>query len=606
MEAINQKATWYHKQIAEFQLQSLTYQKKSNHLSVLRLVVFLSFIAMMATSIYIRSASASAAILLIFGGVFGKLIHSHNKVRAHKKHYDLLIGINQDELDRLELQLSKFSEGSEFIDRVHPYCLDLDLFGAHSLFQFLNRTVTTAGAKLLAEKMLHPDPVDSLAERQHAVIELSGNPIWCQEFLAAGLAFKGKSGDIKALLNWVNTDSVYPRWFKPALAIMPLFAIVSSLFYLTGFISGYPALAFLLANGILLYKVKPWADEVYNETYRSIDTLRAYEAMINRIEETNFKSSILSDLRSSFVDGSEKASLTIKELKNILSRIETRQNGLYWILNIYLLLDIIWLIQAKSWTYKHRQYISTWFNSISNFETLVSLGLSAHSQEQFTFPLGRPAGYTFTTKNLGHPLIPLDERVSNDFSLQHQGSVVVLTGSNMSGKSTFLRTIGINIVMARLGAPVCASEMELGSFDLFTSMRTTDSLEQHVSSFYAELERIRYLIQMLDKGIPTMYLLDELLKGTNSVDRNSGSTALIKQLRKGPSFGLISTHDLSLGQLSKRFDNIVNHSFNSELANGKLQFDYKLRAGLCPSFNASELMTQMGIDMENNHPDDNL
>ena len=562
----------------------------------------MSFIGLIVTSIYLRSASASAAILLIFGGVFGKLIHSHNKIKANKKHYDLLAGINQDELDRLGLKLSKFHEGAEFIDRVHPYCLDLDLFGAHSLFQFLNRTVTTGGAALLAQKMLYPDPVDSLTEQQNAVNELSRNPMWCQDFIASGLAFKGKPGDIQALLNWVNTDSVYPRWFKPALGIMPLLTVLASILYLTGFVSGYPALLLLLVNGVLLYKVNPWAEEVYNETCRSIDTLRAYEAMIKRIEESDFKSNILSSLRSSFVDGSEKASLTVKELKNILSRIETRQNGLYFIVNVYFLLDIIWLIQAEIWKAKHNQYVNHWFESISHFEMLVSLGLVTHSQAQFTFPSYQPHSYTFSAKNLGHPLIPIDERVSNDFNLQDKGSVVVLTGSNMSGKSTFLRTIGINIVMARLGAPVCASDMELGSFDLFTSMRTTDSLEQHVSSFYAELERIRYLIQMLDKGVPTMYLLDELLKGTNSVDRNSGSTALIKQLRKGTSFGLISTHDLSLGQLSEQFDNIINQSFNSELANGKLLFDYKLQAGLCQSFNASELMTQMGIEMENSHP----
>jgi DNA mismatch repair ATPase MutS len=171
----------------------------------------------------------------------------------------------------------------------------------------------------------------------------------------------------------------------------------------------------------------------------------------------------------------------------------------------------------------------------------------------------------------------------------------------MSGKSTFLRTIGVNIVLARLGAPVCAEILTLGDFLLFTSMRTTDSLEQHVSSFYAELERISQLIEQLKQGIPTLFLLDELLKGTNSQDRHLGSSTLIRQLNQGPTFGIISTHDLSLGELSEEHQYIQNFSFNSELREGELIFDYKLRHGICESFNATELMARMGIDIEKDH-----
>ena len=601
MNSITNKTAWYQKQVADYQEQSLAYQKKSNHLSVLRLVVFLVFSALLVLSVYFRSATASAAILILFAAVFGKLIQNHNRVKAQKKHYDLLVQMNEDEIDRLQLKLGKFVKGNEFIDQEHPFCLDLDLFGPHSLFQFLNRTATSGGAALLAKKMLYPDPVTSIYEQQQAVKELSEHPEWCQNFIASGLAHKSQTADTSALLRWVNNKVVYPGWFKIALAVMPLFAIMTSVLYLLGILPGYPALIMLLFNGSLLYKIKPMIEEVYQETSKSINTLRAYEAMIRRIEDSEFDCQVLSGLRNSFVDRSERASLTIKELKNILSRIETRENGFYFLLDAYLLLDIIWLLQAERWKSLHSTYVNTWFETISTFEMQVSLGLAAYNQDQYSFPRFVPTKYTFSCKNLGHPLIPLAERVTNDFNLEDQGMVVVLTGSNMSGKSTFLRTIGVNIVLARLGAPVCATDMELGNFNLFTSMRTTDSLEQHVSSFYAELERIRQLIQMIEKGTPTLFLLDELLKGTNSVDRNAGSTALIKQLGKGPSFGLISTHDLALGKLSEEFENIVNYSFNSELKNGKLLFDYKLRAGLSQSFNASELMTQMGIEMENNH-----
>ena len=602
MNSVTNKTAWYQKQVADYQEQSLAYQKKSNHLSVVRLVVFLAFVGLLVLSIYIRSATASAALLIFFAAVFGKLIQNHNRIKAQKKHYDLLVQLNEDEIDRLQLKLGKFIEGNQFIDQDHPFCLDLDLFGPHSLFQFLNRTATSGGAAMLAKKMLYPDPVTSIHAQQTAVKELAEHPEWCQNFIASGLAHKSQTADTSALLRWANSKVVYPGWFKVALSVMPLLAVLTSVLYLLGILPGYPALIMLLFNGTLLYKIKPMIEEVYHETSKSINTLRAYEAMIKRIEESEFSSQVLLDLRNSFVDSTERASSTIKDLKNILSRIETRENGLYFLLDAYLLLDIIWLLQAERWKSLHNSYVNSWFETISTFEMLVSLGLAAYNQDQYSFPRFVSKEYSFSCKNLGHPLIPMGERVSNDFSLEDQGMVVVLTGSNMSGKSTFLRTIGVNIILARLGAPVCATEMELGNFHLFTSMRTTDSLEQHVSSFYAELERIRQLIQMIEKGTPTLFLLDELLKGTNSVDRNAGSTALIKQLGKGPSFGLISTHDLSLGQLSEQFTNIVNYSFNSQLIKGKLVFDYQLREGLCRSFNASELMTQMGIKMEDNHP----
>jgi DNA mismatch repair ATPase MutS len=211
--------------------------------------------------------------------------------------------------------------------------------------------------------------------------------------------------------------------------------------------------------------------------------------------------------------------------------------------------------------------------------------------------------YLYKATALGHPLIDQNERVTNHFEIQKKGAVVVLTGSNMSGKSTFLRTVGVNAVLAGMGGSVCADSMQIGDFSLFTSMRTTDSLEQHVSSFYAELERISQLIEQLKQGLPTLFLLDELLKGTNSQDRHLGSSTLIRQLHQGPAFGIISTHDLSLGELSQHHQDIDNFSFNSELRAGKLSFDYKLQHGLCKSFNASELMAQMGIDIEKGHGD---
>ncbi len=564
-------------------------------------MVFLLFMALIGTSIYYQSGETLAGVTLIFGIVFGKLINIHNRVKTKKLHYDLLVEINQSELKRLSLDLRSFIDGAQYLDQNHQYCLDLDLFGSHSLFQWLNRTVTLGGEELLAYSLIQKSTINEINSRQKAVKELASSPDWGQQFLASGMAFNARDNDIKPFLDWVNAKATNPKWFKPALFVLPLIALILTTAYFGGILSGYLVLAVLVINALILKRVQPMAQNTYDETHRSINILKAYEAMIECIEGSDFHCTLLQDLRRPFVDKQEMASRTIKQLKNILSRIEVRHNMLYWIFNIYFLLDVIWLLQAESWKRKHSAYVSKWFRSQSNYELLVSLGLTAHSQGAYTFPTVVEDKYIFKAKSLGHPLIPNNERVTNDFELQNKGTVVVLTGSNMSGKSTFLRTIGVNIVLARLGAPVCAEILTLGDFLLFTSMRTTDSLEQHVSSFYAELERISRLIEQLKQGIPTLFLLDELLKGTNSQDRHLGSSTLIRQLNQGPTFGIISTHDLSLGELSEEHQYIQNFSFNSELREGELIFDYKLRHGICESFNATELMARMGIDIEKDH-----
>lgn len=560
------------------------------------------FLALSGISIYYNSGIFLTVTTLIFAFAFGVLVKIHHRVKHHKNHCDLLVGINRDELKRLELDLHSFEEGIEYIEEDHPYCVDLDLFGSHSIFQWLNRTVTRGGEQLLAKELLYPPDLTQVKQRQPAIDELSADPNWAQQFQAGALAHKGHNADIKTFIDWVIKPTNLPGWFRLAIFTLPLIAVGLTTAYFMGMLSGYLVLIPLTVNGLLLSRVQPLAQDTYNQTHRSINTLKAYEAMINCIENSDFRSGLLVELRKSFLDKNEKASVTILQLKNILSRIEVRNNFLYWLFNAYFLLDLIWLIQSERWKSQHSEYVVRWFDSIRQYELLISLSSSAYSHPHFVFPSWVEHSYYFKAGALGHPLIPEKERVTNDFSLEKKGSVVILTGSNMSGKSTYLRTLGVNIVLAKLGASVCAKDLQLGTFNLFTSMRTTDSLEQHVSSFYAELERIRQLIGLLEEKKPTLFLLDELLKGTNSHDRNLGSAALVKQLSNATAFGLISTHDLALGELSNGGGNIVNLSFNSRLSNGKLTFDYKLRPGLCNSFNATDLMEQMGINLQSEQP----
>jgi DNA mismatch repair ATPase MutS len=251
-------------------------------------------------------------------------------------------------------------------------------------------------------------------------------------------------------------------------------------------------------------------------------------------------------------------------------------------------------VEANNWKKLFGQEAGAWFESIHRFETLNSLAGFSFANPNFTYPEMKEGSYTIDGKNIGHPLVPDHKRVCNDFLLQGKGNIVVVTGSNMSGKSTFLRTIGINSVLCKIGAPVCATEMKSSGFKIFTSMRTHDNLEENISSFYAELKRIGFLLNYISDGSPVLFLLDEILKGTNSVDRHKGAEALIMQLSQLNSFGLVSTHDLELGKLDDS-NLIKNYSFNSQIQGDEILFDYKLQKGLCYSFNASKLMESIGI-----------
>jgi len=379
------------------------------------------------------------------------------------------------------------------------------------------------------------------------------------------------------------------RFLLPAIALMLL-----SMCFLAG-ISFYWVLISIVVNGWVLNNANEAVSELTKKTEDSVKVLKSYSSMISMIEEKEFKAQLLNDLKSTLIQGNVKTSSKILKLHRILNKLQSRGNLIYWLFNIVLLLDIHWLIEAENWKKRIGREVETWFESIHEFEILLSLAGFSNANPQYTFPEMNEGPYTIEGKNIGHPLVPDHKRICNDFRLQGKGNIVIVTGSNMSGKSTFLRTIGINSILCKLGAPVCASEMKSSVFRVFSSMRTHDNLEENISSFYAELKRIGFLLSYISEGEPVLFLLDEILKGTNSADRHKGTEALIRQLSHLNSFGLVSTHDLELGKLENDSDLITNYSFNSEIRGDEILFDYKLQKGLCYSFNASKLMQSMGI-----------
>ncbi len=596
----DQVATWFRRNKSTAESAISAHARLSTTVSWWRVVCFTLLIGLVILSISTRQMTLLILGTVVILAIFAYLVKYHNRIKNKIRFLQEFAKLNDNEVKRLTPSLSGFPLGKEFINPQHHYSTDLDIFGSHSLFQFMDRTATKEGKEALAHAMLHRSTKSQILDRQNAVKELKKKPEWLLEFLSKGHMYREKSRDPQMIHPWFLdlTHPDIPSWYWWVLSIFPATSVVMLTAFFAGYLHILHLIVLVIVNGFILKKVNTQAEETYKKTYESIQTLKIYRAMIDHLENSDFKSSLLQSLQRPFTVQSTPASKIIEDLSHILSRIELRMNMFYWIFNIFFLLDLIWLIQVRNWKNSYGSKVSEWFQAINQVEFISCLSLTAYANPDWAFPTISDTPHTFQASELGHPLIDTASRVHNDFNINGTGSIVILTGSNMSGKTTFLRTIGVNTVLAHMGAPCCARSLEVGLFEIFTSMRTTDSLEQHISSFYAELKRLNQLIQRVQQpDQAVLFLLDEILKGTNSQDRHRGATGLIKQLHESTGFGVISTHDLALGELAESISQLQNFSFNSKLINNQLIFDYTLTPGLCNSFNASELMAQMGIQV---------
>ena len=590
----------FEERAADLQKKYLIYRTTYNRIAIVRIVLFIVFLVVAVLFANAGIGYGLGASVLIFPVLFGALINYHNRVKFERDQFKFLVEINNAEVSRLKGHLSGFDGGEEHVDLTHPYTGDLDIFGPNSLFKLLNRSSTPSGKLILAEWLKTSANHQTILKRQAAVKELVPLMEWRQEFQALGLHDKDQKRDIDKLEKWIAAPSVLKgdKWYAAASYLMPLAVILFITLNITIGLSIYYVLAFLVLNGLLLKKVLPHIQQITDDTSSNVGLLKSYSRLIKKIEEARFHDIYLKDLQSSFYHENFKASVSILKLQKVLDFLNSRANMFYVLFDLIFLIDIHLVRATERWKKKNEHDVSIWFDHIGTFEALNSLAGFGYANKGYVFPEILPGTYQVSVKNMGHPLIHSSERVTNDFEISGRGSIAVITGSNMSGKSTFQRTLGVNVVLALSGAPVCVKEMSLSRMQVFTSMRTQDNLEEHVSSFYAELKRIKQLLQLLkDQGIPVLFMLDEILKGTNSKDRHLGSASLIKQLSGTESFGLISTHDLELGQLENRLTSVKNYSFNSEVKDDEILFDYKLSKGVCHSFNASKLMQKMGINI---------
>ncbi len=588
---------FYQEKEQAWQKKLQTTRNQINRIAALRLLAFLigfgGLIFLWRAEFYNQSFIP----LILFTLIYLWLIKRHQFWKTEKKLADQLILINKREAQSLDFQYGEFRDGEAFYEAEHPYLLDLDLFGPGSLYQYMNRAATYIGEKRLADNFKYPSTsAEEIRTQQAAIQELKGEVDWRQTFQASGLPIQETQHEYEEILQWMKEPPrLYPRfqgvlWLGPAMSVILLMAVILNLIpWQVILYFGILQLAFVATFLIPL--------QVHSLRISKLGPLlRKYQRLLFLIENRSFQSQPLQELQNKLRTGEKAAHEKIQTLINAIDSAELGGSMFGLIFNGLFLWSLQFLYRVEVWQKAYGQELSHYLKGIAEFDNWNSLANFAANNSHYPFPNIQEEGFALQSNSLGHPLIPGDRRVNNPVRFNHFGQINIITGANMAGKSTYLRSIAINLILAKMGAPVCAEDFTFTPLPLYSSMRNQDSLGDNESFFYAELKKLKRIIEHLKEEEKIFIILDEILKGTNSADQHKGSEALIEQLIRLGGIGLIATHDLKLGELAKKYpDSVINYCFEIEIQNDELQFDYKLRPGINSHLNATFLMKKMGI-----------
>ena len=593
---------YYIKKLNDAIIGNKRVQKNILHISLLRIFIFIAgFIAICYG--YNLGGTIIGGIVLATLIPFLLLVKIHNRLYHQKDWHETSIHHYQAELASLKNDYSAFDGGKEWIDASHPFSLDLDVFGDSSVFQMLNRTSTPLGKETLSHWLRQPlDKKKEIEERQQAIKELSTYNDFRETFRITGYLNKDHVTGMKELKDWIASPSVFLQkrsnqwicWAVPYVNILlftlGMLNIISMSWFSLIFCS------FAIASSKLIRKITR-IQESYNKTLKMLST---YVRLIELADKQTMESPLLLSLKGEFENHGKKASEVIDVLAKELDRLDLRNNLiLYALLEGSMFWQLRQMLRIERWKEEYGVHLLQWLEALGKLDALCALGTFAFNHPEYTYPNLTDEPFVFQAKDMGHPLMSQEQCVTNDVDIPKRPYFLIITGANMAGKSTYLRTIGCNYILACIGVPVCCSWLEIYPAHLMTSLRTSDSLANNESYFFAELKRLQQILERLKNGEEMFIILDEILKGTNSLDKQKGSLALVKQLLKLKANGIIATHDLLLGELKQHFPNeISNYCFEADIQNDELTFSYKLREGIAQNMNACFLMQKMGISIE--------
>lgn len=526
--------------------------------------------------------------------VYALLVSRYQKLSGQKKILENLVIINESEISAQQNDHSGFGDGTEFLNSQHPYAADLDLFGKGSVFQRFNRTCTEPGNERLAEMLAHPlTSVESIVQRQGAVKELSDKLDFRQAFQAIGMSTEEKKNDQRLLLSWLSIDPIVygKRSYKMLLVMAPMLSITA---LLAGLIYGKyaPFIIVCLAQwaivGIHAKRVMLFQDYVGSKRF----LLQKFTAHFTLLQGQQFNSPILQKLNAE----SHYAKVQIDILASRSRALDLRLNIFAsLVFNSTVLYDLQCVYRLEKWREQNKEHLSRWLEAVQEADALNSLGNFKFNHPAFVFP-EITEKHLLEAEDAGHPLIASGQMISNTVRMDENSNIWIVTGANMAGKSTFLRTVGINAVLGLTGSVVCAKRMVCPLMEVHTGMRNTDSINENQSYFFAELLRLQQIVLHLKSGKRLLVLLDEILRGTNSADKLTGSQGLIRKLVNYPCMAIIATHDLALSEMEKEYPGQVeNYHFETFIRGEELSFDYKLKKGVSTGKNATFLMKKMDI-----------
>ncbi|MDR0793075.1 MAG: hypothetical protein LBE82_07180 [Chitinophagaceae bacterium] len=573
--------------------------------SVKRNIGWLRFSVVLATAVILYfswNGTILVPILFLLAGIAAFLFCVSKDINNNHAIEDTqrLIEINEDEIRIMHHEFSHRQNGNEFIDPNHAYTNDLDIFGNNSLYQLINRCTSEQGKKLLAQRLSSYSAQKEIVEMQQAVKELSAKPVWMQSMQSAGMQCPITFQAEKNIHQWLQEPFIFTEKIWTILIwIFPVITLGSFYCYLDDIISGTIFSMILLACFSFAFSLSKKIQATWIMLSKIVNEADTLYRQLVLPETENFSAPYLQRIKQS---AGNKASAGNLKLKRILGMFDVRANVFAFpILNTFFLWDLRQMLALNKWKKQYHPAVASWFSVIAEIEFLNSLATLFFHKSDWCFPEIREDYFTLSGTDIGHPLIREDKCVSNSFSINGTGQIALITGSNMAGKSTFLRCLGVNMVLALAGAPVCAKAFSVSVSKLMSSMRIADNLAENTSTFYAELKKLQSIIEAVNKKENVFILLDEILRGTNSLDRHTGSKALVQQLIKQQSVAVLATHDIELASIESAYPQALhNYHFDVQVdKNDELYFDYKLKTGICQSLNASILMKKIGISINN-------
>lgn len=582
--------------------EAAKYKKLANTYSLMRLGVFAMVALTIAFAIHFDNFSiiAIAFVALVFA--FAWLVSRQSGFEKQKQYYDDLQQVNENEIGSIQSHSNIYNDGARYNNDKHFYTSDLDIYGSASLYQLINRTATTPGNNKLADWLNAPSSKQTVLQRQESVKEIAARNSWKLD-LQTRLVFATKQdvNQLKNLFKYLHIplDMSGEKWLAAYTKVAPyLFTALLVLAYFYSPVKLVATAVGLFNMGVVFSKAGyiRKADLIAGKIG---DTLSNYADVFKCIEDQQWQAGYSNALAQQLKI--DKTSAKIKELGQLINKLNYHLNMIIgFVLNLFFLWDIRQIIAIENWKRQNQDSLEAAFDVIAEFESLVSLAGLAVNYPDWCFPvIDDRQGYTLTAKAIAHPLIDVSKRIENDYELDNTFKVDIITGSNMAGKSTFLRTVGINTVLALSGAPVCAKNMQVSVITMISYMRIKDSLNESTSTFKAELDRLQMLLAAVENEPKVFFLIDEMLRGTNSVDKYLGSKAVIEQLIRKNAVGMVATHDLQIAHLEAKYpDYVRNFYFDIQVVNGEMLFDYKIKHGECKTFNASLLLKQIGIEVD--------